>query len=230
MKRVTILAAMHGDETYGIDLYRAFVAAYPDMADNVQLIIGNEQAYKDHVRYIDVDMNRNYADKPIGHEATEMARVERELNTFSPDYIFDIHTTKRDSGIFIISDTLNDARKTMCSMFAIPACIMQDEVIKRSFIGNHANAVSLEYSLNAISTESTQTFVDALANLIRGSVGAHQPEMYTVSRLITKSDWLQYPGLKNHDAKPEGVALMVPADESEMDAEYYGFWCHKTAA
>lgn len=44
MKKVTILAAMHGDEVYGVQLYNAFVDKFSTMKPFVQLVIGNEPA------------------------------------------------------------------------------------------------------------------------------------------------------------------------------------------
>jgi succinylglutamate desuccinylase len=228
MKRVTILAAMHGDETYGIVLYNAFVMTFPELADNVQLIIGNEQAFKDKARYIDADMNREYESKDKNHESQEIQRVERQLASFSPHFILDIHTTRRDSGVFFISDTPNPTRQTLFNMLEIDVCIMRDEVIKKSFIGHHPNAVSLEYSLKSISDQTTKMFVENLAKLINNTGPKKTTSrVFTVSKLISKEEWLRYKSLQNYDSKREGTALMVPADTSEMDAEYYGFWCHE---
>lgn len=129
MKKVTIIAAMHGIETYGIDLCNEFVKTYPELSHNIQLIIGNERAYKDQIRYIDVDMNRHYGSTDSTHESTEIARVENALEQFSPDYIIDIHTTKRDSGVFFISDTPNETRKVLFDMIPIDVCVIKDPVI-----------------------------------------------------------------------------------------------------
>ena len=45
------------------------------------------------------------------------------------------------------------------------------------------------------------------------------------SLVVSKEEWLKYKGIKNYDILPEGTALMIPANNLEMDAEYYGFWC-----
>jgi hypothetical protein len=102
---------------------------------------------------------------------------------------------------------------------------MRDPVIKNSFIGNHSNAVSIEYSLRSISETTTVTFIEGLAKLVSNRVSRIDTKIYDITKLITKDDLLKYPNLRNYDSTVEGVALMVPADKSEMDAEYYGFWC-----
>lgn len=113
-------------------------------------------------------------------------------------------------------------------MLPIDTCIMTDAIISKSFIGNHENAVSLEYSLNSITDQTTNDFITALADLINDHAAANDSsKLYEVKRLITQNEWEQYPGLKNHDRKPEGIALMVPAGYTEMDAEYHGFWCEE---
>ncbi|MFZ1301639.1 MAG: succinylglutamate desuccinylase/aspartoacylase family protein [Candidatus Microsaccharimonas sp.] len=230
MKRVTLLAAMHGIETYGIDLHKAFTERFPELVENVQLIIGNELAYEKQVRYIDVDMNRHYGQPEDAHESEEIQRIEQQLEAFQPDYIIDIHTTKRDSGVFFISDIPNTTREVIFDMIPVDICIMKDSVINKSFIGHHNNAVSLEYSLRFITDDSTEAFVNALANVINEKPNNNHGSVYDVSHLISKDEWLSYPGIKNYDTKSEGVALMVPADSTEMDAEYYGFWCTEAEA
>lgn len=226
MIRVTILAAMHGNETYGIDLHAAFVSRYPTLKNRVQLIIGNQRAYQEKVRFVDSDLNRHYNINVDDHESAEVARIERELMQFDPDYIIDVHTTRRSSGVFFISDKLNEKRRKLCAMLPIDTCIMADSIIHKSFIGNHDNAVSLEYSLSSISDRTTEGFIKALNEFITIKPATIDiSRIFEAKRLITQEEWQHYPGLRNHDSKEEGIALMVPADQTEMDAEYHGFWC-----
>lgn len=226
MNKVAIIAAMHGDEVYGIELYDRFVKLFPDLASHVRLIIGNEEAYRQRTRFIDVDMNRQYQADDDSYELQEIKRVDYIIDGFKPDYIIDIHTTRRDSGVFFISDAVNNERQRIYDMLDIDVCVMQDEVIKQSLIGNYPNAVSLEYSLAAISDATTNTFIDSLKSLVINRIPSiSNKRLYKVSKLITNEEWENYKGLANYDIKPEGMALMVPRDISEMDAEYFGFWC-----
>ena len=226
MKSLLILAAMHGDEVYGIELYNAFVLAHPDLSDYIKLVIGNEAAYEKSTRFIDSDLNRHYNSSLTDHESTELDRIEKVISDIGPDYVLDIHTTRRSSGIFYISDELNESRTRLCAMLSFDICVMRDAVIRKSFIGNHDNAISLEYSLDAISTQTTNDFVEAARKLIDDEPSVlDESKIYHADRLITYDEWSKYPGLKNRDLEAEGIALMVPADQSEMDAEYYGFWC-----
>lgn len=228
MNKVSIIAAMHGDEVYGIELYNAFVKRYPDKANKVKIIIGNEKAHQQNVRFIDADMNRQYSAAGSSHERQEIARVDAALKAFGPDYIIDIHTTKRDSGIFFISDKPNRVRQRIYDMLDIDVCIMKDVVIRQSLIGAYENAVSLEYSLRSISQETTSSFVDALFGLVYdSSIERNNRRKYVATRLISKDEWEKYKGLKSYEQKPEGISLMVPADISEMNATYFGFWCEK---
>lgn len=226
MKKATIIAAMHGDEVYGVELYEQFIKLSPELKSYIQLIIGNEEAYKQQTRFIDVDMNRQYQVDDGSYESAEIERVDRLINVFQPDYIIDIHTTRRDSGVFFISDTINAKRQRIYNMLDIDVCIMKDRVIKQSLIGNYPNAVSLEYSLASISDTTTTTFIDSLRSLVvEEKVNVDNKHLYRVSNLITREEWKKYKGLKNYEVRSEGMALMVPRDTSEMDAEYFGFWC-----
>lgn len=104
---------------------------------------------------------------------------------------------------------------------------MHGGYIKNSFVGNYAKSVSLEYSLNAISPKTTNEFIIGLQQLITSDVTRHNmsSKKYEVTSIISKHEYDKYSGLKSYDTKPEGIALMVPKDAGEMDAEYYGFWC-----
>jgi len=224
---VTIFSAIHGDEVYGIELYKSFIEKYPNLKDWVRLTIGNKKANTKNVRFIDTDMNRAYGIDDAGHEATEISRVEEELDKFSPDYIFDIHTTKRSSGVFYITDSLNSPKDDICSMLDIDVLIMKHGYISNSFVGTHHKSVSLEYSLNSINSTTTTNFIDGLAGLITGTRRSNifNRRVFELKSTITKEQLAKYSNLNSYDEKPEGIALMVPKDESEMDAEYFGFWC-----
>ena len=227
-KKVAILAAMHGEEVYGIELYEEFTRKHPHLASYIALVIGNKRAVAEYTRFIDIDMNRAYNNPTPVHETVEIERVTTELIEINPDYILDIHTTRRDSGVFFITDSLTPTKHTICELLDIDICVMKDEVINSSFIGNNSKAVSLEYSLKSISKQTTDQFVERLKQLIeRGTLNAdgYQRKVYDVQRLISKSEYKEYSSLKNRDVRAEGVALMVPKDASEMDAEYFGFWC-----
>lgn len=226
-KTVAIVAAMHGDEIYGIELYNEFCKMYQDLAQNVRLLIGNEEAHKRKTRYIKEDMSRIYGLGTNSVDQLQVTRLDQEIKKYNPDYIIDIHTTRRSSGIFFISDSVNSVRKDIINMLDIDVCVMKNSVIKRSLIGNYDNAVSLEYSLRDISNNTTKQFVDALHNLIVNKIDSTcDKRIFEAAALITKDQWSKYPHLKSYDEKPEGIALMVPKDIDEMDAEYYGFWCN----
>ena len=226
-KKITIFAAIHGDEVYGIELYNSFISAYPELSSYVQLVIGNKAAYAQNIRFIDIDMNRAYGVSQKSHEEDEIKRVSQEIRAFDPDYILDIHTTRRSSGVFFITDSLNDVKKKLCNFLPLDTCVMQGGYIKTSFVGNYPESVSLEYSLNAINPKTTNDFVTGLHRLVTNKTAPHNTnnKKYEVVSIIDKPQYDKYPGLKSYDKKPEGIALMVPKDASEMDAEYYGFWC-----
>lgn len=173
-------------------------------------------------------MNRQYQAEVASYESKEIKRVNQLISRFNPDYIIDVHTTRRNSGVFFISDIVNTERQRIYDMLDIDVCIMQDKVVKQSLIGNYPNAVSLEYSLASISEETTTKFVESLNELVLEKTSrAHNKRLYRVSRLIKKEEWQKYKGFTNYELEPEGMALMVPKNVSEMDAEYFGFWCAK---
>ena len=218
---------MHGNEVYGIELYNAFVKKFPKLKPYINLVIGNKKAFSKNSRFIDTDMNRAYGIANPGHENSEIKRAEKEMEAFKPDYIIDVHTTRRSSGIFFITDTMEGVKNDLCSALNIDVLVMGHEYTKNSFVGTHELAVSIEYSLVCISQKTTDDFVRSAQSLIEGISTPVQLNraIYNLSRPITENEFAKYPKLKSYDKKVEGVAMMVPKNHSEMDAEYYGFWC-----
>lgn len=229
-KKVLIVAAIHGDETYGIDLYAIFIKKYPELKNTVSMIIGNPEAFKKDTRFIDQDMNRAFNSGVESSESRAIERLTKSIRKINPDYIIDIHTTRRDSGNFFITDNLEIPKSViMKSMPNINVCIMKHDIITKSFIGNNKRAISLEFSLSSINDGTSRHFTNGLHNLVTGAVDdSMKNKIYTVKKLIDNSDYKKHTNLKNYQQFKEGLALMVPTNIDQMSSSsYYGFWCEE---
>lgn len=229
MRRVAIVAAMHGDEVYGIELYNFFVSKNPNLTDNIKLFIGNNEAYEKKIRFIDIDLNRAFDGKAKGRESIRAKELLSEIVEFNPDLIIDVHTTRRNSGVFILTDKLYGAQEMICNAFpGVPVLIVKDAIIKTSFIGNTKHSISIEYPLSSINKETTHKFNDALYNLINNINPPNSNDKrntYTVERLVSQKEFKKFGHIKNFDKKGDEIAMMIPEKPEQKDAEYFGFWC-----
>ncbi len=111
-KKLLIISGTHGNEInpiWAVDKFKKISESnYRD--ENIEFIIGNPNAYKKGMRYIDVDLNRSFN---INKESNiknlyEIERAEYLLNNFGIngfqpcDIAIDLHTTTSSMGTSIV--------------------------------------------------------------------------------------------------------------------------------
>lgn len=115
-KEVLFLAAVHGDETIGIETMQRVEEEMP--MTNSDWTIGNERAWKRGARFIDRDLNRSAPGKKNAKEyelrrACELVEIAKSYR-----YVIDIHGAKARSGIFTIVS--NPTLKNLLLAGALP--------------------------------------------------------------------------------------------------------------
>jgi len=120
IKTIVIAGGTHGNELTGIKLYRKWAAdknyyGHACPSANVELVHTNIEATQVTRRYIDLDLNRSFANRLLALENPNAYEIRRakELNEhFGPkgehtrtDLIIDIHNTTSNMGICLILST-----------------------------------------------------------------------------------------------------------------------------
>lgn len=124
---IVVIAAMHGNESAGVeairqvfDRLRDHAEAHPDFQFRGRLVglLGNRRAFVRGRRYIDCDLNRQFRELTIAaarKEARPRAEhaelielidaVEAEIADYQPErlVVLDVHTTSAPDGIFVIT-------------------------------------------------------------------------------------------------------------------------------
>lgn len=101
-----MVACLHGDETCGWEAIQRFKDSGYELKKSLKVILANEEAYNEGVRFIDKDLNRCFPGDPQGEDREERlaADIQEELEGLK---ILDIHSTASREAPFaiIIGDT-----------------------------------------------------------------------------------------------------------------------------
>lgn len=101
MKTLFILAT-HGTEGFSIPVFEKLEQAFPKRDFHYDWLIGNPEALKQGVRFIDVDMNRNAPGSPNSEQYEERRAAELVQIAKEYDAVVDIHGTASDCGVCTI--------------------------------------------------------------------------------------------------------------------------------
>lgn len=232
MIKLAIISALHGDERIGEEIYNALINTYPKLGSQVVLLVGNKAAHKLGKRFVDIDMNRIFADdeqNPNQVEYQEVKRLKSEIQKYKPDFILDLHSTKRNSGVFIITDEIASKKKILREAFySLPACVVENKIVDHSFVKYYENCISIEVSIKEINQQLINRLSSLCAKLVDDSRAKKTNNdiapNYRVKDLITEEDYLLHKPLTNWKQYGNRTAIMAPEKPSDMSSNYYGFW------
>ncbi len=110
LNRVLLVAGTHGNELSGIYLQklikdRLYVADRSTF--NTQCVLGNPEAVKQNVRYVETDLNREFAlanqSSPATQQETEIAQQFTQVHAHQENQlIIDLHNTTSNMGATLI--------------------------------------------------------------------------------------------------------------------------------
>jgi len=91
---IAVISGIHGNESAGVDAMKSFLKSFnpTDLKKSVIFVIGNPEALEKNVRYIESDLNREFASFSSsieGKRAKEIAEILKETKI-----ILDLHLTQ----------------------------------------------------------------------------------------------------------------------------------------
>ncbi len=122
-KKILIIVATHGDETFSLPVIEKLKKQFPDKFD---FIIGNPRALKQNKRFTEKDLNRVAPGKSKS-KIYEERRVFEILKK-SKDYLFtiDIHGTSSETGIFTIVTNATPSNMLLAYLLPIQKIVIWD--------------------------------------------------------------------------------------------------------
>lgn len=112
--KILIVAATHGDELLGIEVYKRLLQRKSPLLECIDFIIGNPRAYAAHNRHIDTDLNRCYGVDGDTYEHKRAQEIAHYIKVTTPDLVLDMHTTAcKQPSCLIISSLPGEMKQRM---------------------------------------------------------------------------------------------------------------------
>lgn len=146
---VVFVGALHGNEPAGVEALERLFRRLPDMdvRGEILAVVGNLEALRRGVRFVDTDMNREWWPEVVrhapsdGHGPRENAERQRLLAAIDPvlqradgaPVVVDLHTTSGDTPPFVtLGDTLRNRR--FAGNVPVPMVLGLEEQLAATFL------------------------------------------------------------------------------------------------
>lgn len=220
--RIAIIGGIHGDEPSGADAVSRLIEDDPPVEKPVKLIIANEEALSQNVRFIDTDLNRAFGDSPdeSAHEyglAQDLAQEIEGCLTLS------LHSTQSHEEPFGIVNELSDELQRVCPYLSIVALVLVDGQDGRLFASN-SSLIEVEagYQGSAVASENAyriaREFLTATGVLPGWTVGRELPIFRMGDRLPKPPAGSYEVFASNFEEVPSGT-VYAKADDEEFVAD-----------
>ncbi len=119
---LAILAGVHGDEPCGVRAVERLLEQRPAVERPVKLVVANERALEQQVRYVDEDLNRAFPGDPEAetHEGRLAAELTDELEGC---FTFSMHSTQSHSEPFAIVKSVTETARELCPQLPVAAMV-----------------------------------------------------------------------------------------------------------
>ncbi len=185
---LAIVCCQHGNERFGLTVFE-YISSHLTDFPGVKLILANEPAIEQNIRFLETDLNRSFPGSPTGKKEECLAyNLLREVANIP--YLLDIHTTTSDIRMVPILTTLNEQTKHIINLTSSHEVVLiEPPLAGHSLIGNVPAGVSLEFG-NSFS--KTQTALQETIATIRGILNSTHTnpsprEIFRVDGNIPKS-------------------------------------------
>ncbi len=192
IKKIYVIAAMHGDELFGLKIIARLRAA-----NNPRIVtyIGHPEAIAKKRRFLESDLNRSFSPHAKPTIETEVAQqILRDIAAHQPDVILDLHTSSGGVGKVGIAASTNKALVSLSARLGLEQIVsMPPKIAQDSLIGQYpANSLSVEFGVGHRSDRLAAATAQAIIELLDRPLPASSLPQYLVERLI-----------ENHEAPGE---------------------------
>ncbi|WP_135663244.1 succinylglutamate desuccinylase/aspartoacylase domain-containing protein [Halorhabdus rudnickae] len=193
---LAIVAAIHGDEPCGVRAVERLLADESTVERPVRLIVANEKALAEGVRYVDTDLNRAFDEETSedAHErelAVELAEAVRGCTVLS------IHSTRSAAKPFAITSGLNDLAREIVPHLSVRALVETGVNAEGRLFAAEADILEVEagYQGSVEAAENAYRLVREFlttTGAIAGQTIAHDLEVYEQGEPVEKPPAEEY--------------------------------------
>jgi succinylglutamate desuccinylase len=222
---VAIVGGIHGDEPCGPNAVDDIIDADPEVQRPVKLIVANEVALEDGVRYVEEDLNRAFPGDPEAD--THEGRLAHELLTeIRGCEILSLHSTQSYAAPFALVDEMDGHASSVCPYLSVEAVVETAGYSTGRLIA-YPDVVELECGIqrSAAATENAKRLAREFlvaTGVLSGETGSgrHHPlPVFRLERQIPKPTADRYEVfVENFERVAEG-ARFAAADGEELLAD-----------
>lgn len=230
MKKVLFLGSQHGNELLGEKLYKYIQQHRKELLPHVSYLLGNPEAYRQGVRYVESDLNRSYNGKYVTYEERRAAEILVYIKKHEPDLVLDLHTTTTDKNPPCIITASPDHEFVRYSSIC-KIVHMNHEIVNNSLIGNCPEAISIEIHENEINNAFLSKSCDDIQRYLNQKPRTGTKHVFEVKELLKKSDISEVEAaeLKNFKLSKQGFyPILVGENSYKKQTDYLGFKAYKT--
>jgi hypothetical protein len=225
--RLAVIGSQHGNEPFGRDVILRLAEDFKEVSD-LLLVVANEEALAQNVRFIDEDLNRAYG-KPPGssHEASVAHRITQTIENVP--LVLDLHTTQADVREFPIIVRYRTEEQCLISATDYRDVAYMDlpHGGDNSGLGSiSGGGLALEFSHSYTTNSFDQAYRDVYTIIERVLSGvARQPRPRRIFHVTHVAPWIAPEELALNDFRysPELGGYAVLPNASEYVGKHRGF-------
>ncbi len=189
-KKILVIAALHGDETFGLKVVANLRAAnHP----NIVTFIAHPEAIAKRKRFLDTDLNRSFGLSSHSKEVQIAESIRAQVVASKYDLLLDIHTSHADVGELAILANHSPQLIAVSEALGMKNVVVMPYVQSRhSLIGQFSKTgISLEYGLGYRSDKLARQVAERVLALPAIKLDQKVPRnipTFTVLRTINKDE------------------------------------------
>ncbi|MFB6125259.1 MAG: succinylglutamate desuccinylase/aspartoacylase family protein [Halanaeroarchaeum sp.] len=143
---VAVVGAIHGDEPCGVTAIERLIEVDPPVRNPVKLVVANDEAREQGVRYVDADLNRAFNDETpaAAHERDLAEQLARELRGTTA---LSIHSTQSYPYPFAISSGTDEQVRDIVPKLSVRALVDAGTSVNGRIFEAEADIVEVEAGL-----------------------------------------------------------------------------------
>lgn len=224
---IAVVGGVHGDEPCGVRAVERLAEDDPDVERPVKLIVVNELAIEQNVRYVDADLNRSFTeDTPSdAHEVGLAHDLAAEIHGCT---VLSLHSTQSHADPFAISDGLGEHVQSICPKLSIVALVNSAGFGEGRIFATDADIVEVEAGLQGSETAAenaytlAREFLTAVGALPGDAVERELP-VFDMGDPIPKPDAEKFEVFAENFRKVEEGEVFAAADGEPIEADF-DFW------
>ncbi len=227
MKKILILGSQHGNELLGEALYKHIRISRRGLLPHVSYLVGNIQAKRQGIRYVEADLNRSYTGKKTTYEERRARNILTYIKKHAFDLVLDMHTTTCEQPPCFIAHSLNgDAGRFLRASSIERVVHMKHDIVSTSLIGVCPQAVSVEVDKHGLTAALMDELCDDIQRYIDGNAEYAEKLIYEINDLLKKTELTekQAASLRNFQKSSYGFyPVLVGENSYKKQTAYLGF-------